>query len=166
MKKTNKKDIPKHLRIWPGLSVRDCEQIVEAPEKDCLVAKRYPFWIDKGSISDGRRITILTEKYVYSINEEIRVLHVFEAIAPGYTVYVMGPKPIHGEYIDSRLVTASDGEEVFMVSEDYDGMVLSSPAVDYNYEVTSYTFSQPGTHEIYWKIDNLKSNIITIEITI
>ena len=45
----------------------------------------------------------------------------------------------------------------------YDGAVLS-PAVDCNYEITDYTFSKPGVHQICRQLDTLKSNILTVKI--
>ena len=44
----------------------------------------------------------------------------------------------------------------------YDGVVLPSPAIDYNYEVTSYRFDEPGTHAIQWRSGKNASNAITV----
>jgi hypothetical protein len=77
----------------------------------------------------------------------------------------MGPKPVYGEYVDGQLVTAAPppGEDP-LVPPIYDGITLPSPAVDYGYDITSYRFSKPATHEIQWRLDSLRSNLLTLEI--
>jgi hypothetical protein len=39
----------------------------------------------------GERLTILVAKTVYAVGEEVLVVHVHEATAPGAELYVMGP---------------------------------------------------------------------------
>jgi len=159
-------DLPSYLSRWPGLYVRDGNQIVEASEDDTSVARSYPMSRNKGQIMDGKRLTVLTKKTTYQINEEVRIIHVVEVTEPGHMVYVMGPKSIYGEHMDGRLVTESlpTGENS-LVPSTYDGAVLPSPAVDYNYEITHYSFSKPGTHKFQWKLNNLESNVLTLKIT-
>jgi hypothetical protein len=159
-------DIAQYLKHWPGLYVREGDRIVEASAEDASVARNYPHWPDKGPITDGKRLTIMTRKTVYQVNEEIHIIHVVEVIEPGHQVYVMGPKPIYGEYLDDRLVTEPppEGRDP-LVPAFYDGLTLPSPAVDYNYDITSYSFSEQGTHQIYWKLDSLRSNLLTVEIS-
>jgi hypothetical protein len=165
-KDQNHDEIPDYQKRWSGLHVRQGDRIVEASAEDQSVAQSYPHWSDKGSISDGKRLTILTQKNRYRVNEEIRVIHVFESTKLGEQVYIMGPKPVNGEYLDGQLVTAPPpNNEIPWNPLLYDGATLPSPAVDYNYDITSYTFSAPGTHQIYWQLGSLKSNILTIEIT-
>lgn len=165
-KDQNYNEIPDDRRHWSGLYVRQGDRIVEASAEDKSVAQSYPKWSDKGSISDGKRLTILTQKNSYKVNEEIRVIHIFESIKLGDQVYVMGPKPVNGEYLDGQLVTdPPPNNEVPWIPLLYDGATLPSPAVDYNYDITSYSFSAPGTHQIYWQLGSLKSNTLTIEIT-
>jgi hypothetical protein len=36
--------------------------------------------------------------------------------------------------------------------------------VDYNYDVTSYRFSEPGTYVIGWQLGSLRANSITLQI--
>jgi len=160
-----KDDIPEHLRHWPGLFVRSGDQIVEAPPEDQALAQTYPRWSDKGPLIAGRRITCLTPKTTYGLNEGIHVIHVYEVVVPGHLVYVMGPKPVYGEYLDGRLVTLEppQGEDPF-VPANYDGRALPSPAVDYNYDVTIYSFSAPGRHQIDWRIGGLRSNTLEFEV--
>jgi len=154
-----------HLRHWPGLFVREGDRIVPAPEEDERLARTYPDWPDKGPVYGGRRITVMAKKDAYSVGEEVRVIHVFEAIEPGHRVYVMGPKPVQGEYVDEKLATGpppTGGDP--LVPLNYNGRVLPSPAVDYNYEITSYKFSEPGTHRILWKIGPLRSNVLKVTV--
>ena len=39
---------------------------------------------DKGEIVGGKRLTILTNKDRYKPDEEVRVIHVMEAVEPGH----------------------------------------------------------------------------------
>lgn len=162
----NTESIPEHLRRWPGLYILQGNQIIEAPAEDIAVARGYPTCSDKGPILDGKRLTILTKKTTYQVNEEIRVIHVVEVIEGGHHVYVMGPKLIYGEYVDGQLVTEPlpDRDDP-LVPRMYNGAVLPSPAVDYNHEITTCTFSEPGTHQIYWKLGSLQSNVLKLELT-
>ena len=50
----------------------------------------------------GTRLTILAKKNRYRVNEEVRIIHVLEVVEPGHRLFVMGPKPIYGEYIDGQ----------------------------------------------------------------
>jgi hypothetical protein len=158
-------DIPEHLRRWPGLFVREGDRIIEAPAEDQSIARSYPAWPDKGAVTAGMRITIMTKKKTYHIEEAVRVIHVFEATEPGHEVYVMGPKPIFGEYVDDLQATEPppDVEDPWIPTM-YDGATLPSPAVDYNYEITSYTFAEPGIHRICWRLGPLQSNVLEVEV--
>jgi len=159
------RNLPEHLRRWPGLFVYEGDRIVEAPAEDQAVARGYPHWPDKGTVTNGMRITIMTGKSVCNTGEEVRVIHVFEATEPGAEVYVMGPKPVFGEYVDDVLVTEPppDVEDPWVPLE-YDGATLPSPAVDYGYEITSYAFDRPGMHHIYWRLGPLQSNTLEVEV--
>jgi hypothetical protein len=158
--------IPEHLRRFPGLYVRDGEKIVDAPAADVEVAKRYPAFEDKGPVRKGIRITLLTAKLKVAAKEEVRVIHVLEAVEPGHDVYAMGPKFVFEEYVDGALATRRwEGPGV------YDGAVLKSPSADFNYEITSYRFAKPGRHTIVWKGGDpsgesvgLSSNPLTIDV--
>jgi hypothetical protein len=72
---------------------------------------------------------------------------------------------VFGEYLDGILVTdpVPAWADPF-VPECYDGAVLESPAVDCNYDITSYVFSEPGIHEIRWMMDGWESNVLRIEV--
>lgn len=161
----NPAEIPSHLQRWPGLYVRMGDKIVDASAEDIETAKSYPEFIHKGPLQAGKRITIMTRKTVYSVNEEVRVIHIAEVAVPGHQVYVMGPKAVYGEYIEQELVTDPVPERVDpLIPRTYNGAVLASPAVDYNYEITSYTFAEPKTYEIFWQLDYLKSNVLKLEV--
>lgn len=158
-------DLPEHLRRWPGLYVRDGDRIVEAPAEDRAVARGYPAWPDKGPVVNGIRLTIMSSKLDYRVGEEIRVIHVLEATEPGLEVYVMGPKPVYGERIDGQPATPPPPyPEDPLAQPIYDGPVLTSPAVDYNYEVTSHVIGEPGTHAISWQPGMLRSNTLVLRV--
>ena len=108
---------------------------------------------------------MLMRNTTYNVNEEIHVIHVYEVVVPGQLVYVMGPKPVYGEYVDEQLVTPepTPGDDPFVPSF-YDGRAVPSPAVDYNYEVTVYSFSEPRRHRIDWRAGPLRSNTLKFEV--
>ena len=138
--------IPKYLQNRPfTLYVREAGEIVNAPTQDVAVARAYSGWQDKGPLNSGQRITIMTAKREYRTGEQIRVIHVLEAPEPGYTLYVMGPKPIQQEYVDGTLASPARSDS------DYRGAVMMSPGADFNYEVSLYSFDTPGEHTIQWK---------------
>jgi len=142
-------------------------KIVRASPEDLALARTYGSFSNKGPLKDGQRITILTAKNMYKVGEEVRVLHILEAVAPGITVWVMGPKGIYGEFIDSKLVSATEPGPTA-----YDGLMTQSPYADFNYDITKYTFTQPGKHTLQWKGGghpfqgslNLESNVIQLTI--
>src|SRR5262245_48898442 len=105
-----------------------------AHEADVAVARGYPTILTKGAWLDGRRITILTGGLQVKAEQPVRIVHVVETTRAGDSLYVMGPKPVVGELIDGKLVTAAaaaSGDPLMPVG-DYNGRVLSAPAVDYN----------------------------------
>jgi len=157
--------LPPYLAQFPGLFVRKGDQVVEAPAADVAVAKSYPRAKDKGPLLDGHRLTLLAAKRTYRVGEEVRVLHVHEVAVEGEQVFPMGPKPVRGELIDGKMVTATVLADVDPFQpEVYDGAVLTSPAVDYNWEITTYRFSAPGTRTIQWKVGKFSSNALVLQI--
>ncbi len=156
-----------HLRNAPvELYIRKGDKIEKAPQADLAVARSYPAWKDKGSFVGGNRATIMIAKTSYTVDEEIRVIHVFEITKAGATIYAMGPKKVYDEFVDGKLIT-----EKFVQIGAYDGMTTSSPGVDFNYEITSYRFDHPGVHTIEWNgagfnegMKDLKSNTLKIEV--
>lgn len=157
-------EIPEHLQHFPGLYARQGESIVDAPPADQTLARSYPSWTDRGQLVNGMRLTIMTGELRVSPGEEVRIVHVLEATEPGHEVFVMGPKDVHGEYVDSLLATSLPPVPTYPWLGVYDGRVLDSPAADYNYEVTSYRFSTPGPHRIQWRLGDLESNILEIHV--
>jgi hypothetical protein len=153
-------DVPDYLNRWPGLSMRQGDRIVEALPEDIEVAKGYPTFRDKGPVVGGRRLTIMSRKNVYRVGEEVRVIHVLEVLEPGQEIFTMGPKAVSGEYVDGRGTTPEASGE----ADAYDGRVLKSPGVDYNYDITTYTFDAPGRHTIQWRMGDLRSNTLELEI--
>jgi hypothetical protein len=155
--------IPDHLRHWPGLFEWQDGVIVEAPTADIDVARNYPRFPDKGPVVSGVRLTVMSRKLQYHVGDEVRIIHVVEVVEPGRQLYVMGPKPVCGEYVDNVLVTAVPPDDVWE-PDTYNGPVLPSPAADYNYVITAYRFDQIGTHTIQWRVGTLGSNVLTIEV--
>lgn len=138
-------EIPRHLSHFGGLHAREGDRVVDAPAADVEVARSYPWRAAKGPLSPtGERLTLLSAKSVYARDEEIRVIHVYEATAPGVEVYMMGPQAIFGETVDGADTTpaAPEGYEL-------DGLVVPGPAANWNFEVTSYR-PAPGRHVIRW----------------
>jgi hypothetical protein len=152
--------VPDYLKEPPQLFARSGASIVPAPAGDQAVAATYARSPVRGPLHDGARITILTERTKYKVGEEVRVIHVLEAPEPGRELYVMGPKPIYSEYVDGALRTPPPPAPA-----PYDGRVLPSPGVDFNYEVTTYRFTTPGPHRIQWRADGRESNVIELEVT-
>jgi hypothetical protein len=151
--------VPDYLKEPPELFARSGGSIVPAPPGDHAVAATYATSSVRGPLHDGARITILTGRTKYQVGEEVRVIHVLEAPEPGRTLYVMGPKPIYSEYVDGVERTPPPPGP-----QPYDGRVVPSPGVDWNYEVTTYRFQRPGPHRIQWRADGRESNVIELEI--
>lgn len=157
-------EVPEHQRRWPGLYVREGESVVEAPPRDVVVAKSYPHFADKGPETAGRRITIMTERLKHRVGEDVRVIHIVEYTEPGHQAYVMGPKAVFGEYLNGELATAPVPDGDPLIPSAYNGRVLPSPAVDFNFEITSYRFESPGVYRIQWRLNELHSNVLEIEV--
>ena len=154
-------ELPAHLVDFPGLWVRDEDGVpVTAPAVDEEVARRYARSREKGPLAkSGERITILAAKETYSPGEEIRIIHVYEATREGLIVYMMGPQPVYGEEVDGVPCTPP-WQPVLM----FNGLVQSSPAVTFNFDITSYRL-RPGRHRIRWQThgptDELEGTLLT-----
>lgn len=150
-----------------SLFVREGDRIVPAPPEDIEVARGYPAFSDKGAVHRGYRLTILTRSTRYRAGEEVRVIHVCEAVEPGSVLYVMGPKRVYGELVDGRMATdpPPNPEEPLVPAQPYDGRVVPGPGVDVNYEITRYRFDNPGEHTISWQLGDLVSNVRRIEVS-
>jgi hypothetical protein len=148
------------------LTVRRGDRLVPAPMELLLLARTYPQFAHKGKVFDGRRITLMTERQRYRVDEAVRVIHVLEAVDRRVLVYDMGPKPVFEEYVDGARVSPR------WMAAPYDGVVLDGPAVDFNYDVTEYRFHAPGRHAIEWRgggaqiesLQGLRSNTVVVSI--
>ena len=157
-------DFPPSVELW----VRDGDEVVNAPAADLVVAKGYWGFRDKGKLRGGQRITIMTAKTRYKVGEEIRVIHVLEATVPGIEISNVGPKRIFDEYVDGELVTPPRDAVIEVIR----GSMKDSPAADFLYEITSYSFDEPGVYTIQWKGGGhaheadlgLESNVLVIEV--
>jgi len=127
---------------------------------------RYATWTAKGAVHAGCRVTLLTTTPQCRPGAIVRIDHVFEAVAAGHELYVMGPKPVYDEYVNGHLQGAAqpaDGADPFTPLE-YDGRVVDSPGSDANYAPTYYRFPRPGRYEIQWRPGAWRSNILTITV--
>ena len=161
-------NIPAYLKGRPfELYARAGQKIVPAPAGDLAVARGYAGYQDKGAVRKGLRITIMTAKSTYQVGEKVRVIHVLEALKPGYGIHVMGPKAVREEYVNGKLASPVKGGASI-----YDGAVVPSPGVDFNYEVSVHTFAAPGSYTIQWRggghpIEGdlqLRSNTLTLQV--
>lgn len=129
-----------------------------------VVAAGYPLWPDKGPIVNGVRLTLMSARANYRRGESVQVVHVADHTEPGRQVYAMGPKPVYGEYVDGQPATpAPPADEDPLAPLLYDGLVLASPQVDANYEVTTYVLP-PGEHEIRWEMGDRRSNVLRVRV--
>lgn len=145
----------------PGSDVVRAE--AAATKDDVTLTAAYSQWPEKGPLENGQRLTIMTRKDSYEVGEEVRVVHVREVTAHGRDLYVMGPKPVLGEYVDGLLrgQASIDGEDALTPAE-YDGRVAKSPGIDDNFEITAYRFTSSGSHEICWRPGRWGSNTLRI----
>jgi hypothetical protein len=148
----------------PALFVREGDRIVPARPEDSEVAAAYAAFPDKGPVRSGYRLTILARDRPFAAGEEVRVVHVCEAVEPGTQLYLMGPKPVYGEMVDGVLATAPPPSPSAPLGPGgtYDGRVAVGPGVDTNYEITSYRFQTPGVHSIVWQLGPWTSNEMRI----
>jgi len=135
------------------------------PEDEALV-RDYPQWREKGAVADGRRITLMTAQSSVRCGEEIRVVHVAEALDAGSHLFLMRAKQVAGETVDGKPATpaALATDDPFRPNSLYDGPVTFGPGVDSGWQVTRYRFDRPGEHEIVWKPGSLVSNGLQITV--
>lgn len=158
-------DPPAYLLKFPGLWVRQGDDVVEAPPEDVALAKTYARLVDKGPVIDGHRLTLMTRKLALAVGEEARVIHVHEVVVDGEMLFPMGPKPVRGEHLDGKLVSPTVlGDPNPFVPDVYDGPTLASPGADYSWEITRYKFSAPGTHTVQWRLGKYTSNVLTFTV--
>lgn len=159
--------VNEYPNFWGGYSVLDegTKRFVEAPEADQRIIRDYPYWIDKGPIIDGTRLTLTTSRLTYQVNEVIHIAHIVEETQRGRTLFSVGPKEVTDEYVNEKLVTKKsivDSGGYPWRPSIYDGEVEASPGVDYNFEITKYQFERPGVYNIQWRPGRYHSNILRI----
>lgn len=153
---------------WGGYRVFDAARggfIIDAPQADQAIIRDYPFWIDKGPIAGGTRLT-QPRRAVVTVGELVRVAHIVEECAAGRTLYPVGPKPIRDEFIDGALVTASTAArgDFPWLPDVYDGEAAPSPGIDDNFEITEYRFELAGDHRIQWCPGGYRSNVLGLTV--
>ncbi|PXX98168.1 hypothetical protein [Halomonas sp. LBP4] len=149
----------------PRLYMRVGDRLHAAPEDVQEAARRYPLIAEKGAVHGGKRLTILSPRTTFAPNEDIHIIHVLEVVEPGHDVHIMGPKAVYGEYLDGTLFTAPPPADTDPFRPGlYNGATLSSPAIDYNFDVTVYSFPAPGRHDFEWRVGALHSNTLRIEV--
>ncbi len=155
-----------HDTFWGGYQIFDSitNTFVDAPESDKKIIRDYPFWIDKGPLINGTRVSLTVVRLHYLTGEAIRIAHIVEETGKGRTLYVMGPKIIRDEFVNEILTTDATQyqSEYPWIPMSYDGVVEPSPGIDYNFEITQYQFEQPGIYRIQWRPGLYRSNILTI----
>lgn len=146
------------------LYVRIPKDLVRAPEADNVVLRGYPKSPLRGRRNADRQITLLAERRVYAVNEPVRVIHVLEVFAKGEDLFVMGPKPITGEWVDGTRVTPEVPTWGAFTMGIYDGAVMQSPGLDVNFEISVYPFATPGLHHVQWRAGVVDSNVLCVEV--
>lgn len=160
-----------HLKkSWRGYAIFDQSsgKFVAVPEADQKILRDYPYWVDKGPLLGGTRLTITTAKSDYTIGEHIHIGHIVEETDSTRILYIMGPKKVTDEYVNDSLKTqaAQDFRDDYpWLGLVYDGKTLQAPGIDYNFEITEYKFDQPGIYRIQWKPGKFASNTLTITVT-
>ncbi|CAN5791210.1 hypothetical protein BH11BAC3_BH11BAC3_18200 [soil metagenome] len=149
-----------------SLFVREGNEIREASEEDIKTAKKYYSFKEKGIVVDQKRITILTKKLIYLPGENIRIIHVLELLTSGDFIYAAGPKPVYMETVNGIYNNLDNNYSELdpFRPQTYNGKILKSPGIDFNFEILEYKFYNKGTYSIQWLPDKWKSNVIEIEI--
>ncbi|WP_113718525.1 hypothetical protein [Arthrobacter dokdonensis] len=150
----------------PHLFVREGGRIVDAPPADQAVAAGYAQAADKGHAAGGYRLTLLAEGPACTVGQTVRIIHVCESVAADAPVYPMGPKPVTGEYVDGQLVAPQGpADDHPLIPPSYDGRVAPGPGLDFNFDITEYTFGTPGRHSVQWRPGSWESNTLWFDVT-
>lgn len=140
------------------------DKLVVAGAADQAVLRSYPSSPLRGKRVGDRQTTILAASRIYAVGEEVRVIHVLEVFAKGEELFVMGPKPITGEWADGKLVTPPVPTWGPFTMGVYDGAVLQSPGFDVNFEISVHRFDTPGLHHVQWRAGAVPSNVLCVEV--
>ncbi len=153
--------------FWAGYQVFDAakKRFVDAREDDAKLIRDYPFWIDKGPLIDGTRLTLTCARLEYATGEPVRIAHIVEETSRERLLYIVGPKAIHDECVNDKPACAQQNTGDYpWLPASYDGEVLPTPGIDYNFEITQYVFDEPGTYRIQWRPGRYRSNVLHISV--
>gem|GEM_PF-3193424 len=141
-------------------------KVVEAPVQEQNLVRTYPEFASKGPVHEKQRLSIMSAKARIRTGDTLSVVHVYEALDTGLIVSVLGPKKPMGVFINDSLVSRAymEGDDPFVYGI-YEGFVVKSPAIDYNFDIPRYVFTKPGVYRIQWRLGKLVSNelVITVE---
>ncbi|WP_287929056.1 hypothetical protein [Arthrobacter sp.] len=150
----------------PHLFVREGGRIVDAPPADQSVAAAYSQAPDKGAAAGGYRLTLLAQELACKVGQTVRIIHVCESVAPDAPLYPMGPKPVTGEYVDGQLaLSQGPADDQPLIPPSYDGRVVPGPGLDFNFDITEYSFGTPGRHAVQWRPGSWESNTLWFDVT-
>lgn len=153
---------------WGGYRVFDAatRRLVDADEADQAIIRDYPFWVDKGPLIDGTRLTLTTARAEVALGEPVRVAHIVEETRAGRRLFVVGPKPVRHEQVDAEpLAGLPPGDADYpWLPADYDGEAAPAPGIDDNFEITVYRFDRPGIHRIVWRPGRYRSNELVLTV--
>ena len=139
-------------------------QILAPPEVHAM-RDSFATYPTRGRAREGCRLTIMAPKQTYERGEAVIVAHFVESVTSEKNLYLMGPKPVTGEYVDGHLATAPSSQEPEpWVPSNYDGRVLKGPGIDAHFEATVYRFQDIGLHTIAWNPGKFKSNTLSIQV--
>jgi len=143
----------------------DDGEIMPGTISDMNTLKNYIDYKDKGKLKNNSRVTIMSAQKGYKIDEEVRIIHVYESLAEGQELLTNSPKKIYDEYINDSLKTEKSPDSNYPWVFLYDGGIDESPGLDYGFDITRYMFSEKGTYEIQWKPGAMESNILKITVS-
>lgn len=148
-----------------SLLERKGDEIVDAPARDLALARTYRAFKNKGEIVNGMRMTIMTRKNRYKVGEPVRVIHVLESVKKGIEMDMMGPAPVCHDYVDEKII---ENEQCYG-SHSASGTFKEVPVANFNFDISTYRFKEPGTHTIRWKSKRApymppESNLIQLNI--
>ena len=142
---------------------RSGDKIIAASAAVLALARTYREFKYKGEVVNGVRKTIMTRKRSYKIGEPVRVIHVFESVQYGPAMSTMGPEPICSEFVDGRHVEYKSCSGSRSIGWGY----TRNPTVNFNFDISTFRFDEPGIHTIRWKSHGFEdaraeSNLIKI----
>lgn len=137
-------------------------EITEADSAEVNLVLYYNPQSNTKKFVNEERVTILSKKTNYAVNEPVKIVHLFESSSANNELYINGPKQIYDEYVNSSLKTETAASNSYPWTTIYDGEVIQAPGIDYAFDITEYQFNEPGTYLIQWKPVGLESNLLKI----